>query len=310
MSHKIESIIFKKYPIFSIDKIRIVSKKSKAQLKCRLPLRKLAEFSKRTQMDYVDGKGGYKSRIEAERPEIGWFEILNNFDKSGCGNKLGVYKISLLELAYDWEMPSYEMAMKEGRNIAKIYRKLYRRSDEPVKVKEDYQKENNELPHRYFYAAFEQEQKDCVVVIYSRKSKLNGLPIVKIEWRLKSASTINTYTNISNISDFKNFSNKNFFDTNFILEEINYEELGKWLAPTKYKSRKIGNFTYNPRIGYIFCRVLKIFNSADLRAYFKKRKNELSRKRGRQTKFQNKIKQLSPYKLNKFFIRKKNSLLY
>jgi len=56
--------------------MRIVSKKSKAQLKCRLPLRKLAEFSKRTQMDSVDGKGGYKSRIEAERPEIGWFEIL------------------------------------------------------------------------------------------------------------------------------------------------------------------------------------------------------------------------------------------
>ena len=281
-----------------------MSKKSKAQLKCRLPLRKLAEFSKRTQMDSVDGKGGYKSRIEAERPEIEWFEILNYFDNSGCSNKLGVYKISLLELAYDWEMPSYEMAIKEGRNIAKIYKKLYRRSNEPIKVKEDYQKDNNELPHRYFYAAFDQERKDCVVVIYSRKSKLNGLPIVKIEWRLKSASTIKNYTNISYISDFKKFNDHNFFDKYFTLEEINYEELGKWLAPTKYKSRRIGNFTYNPRICYTFCRVLKIFSSADLRAYFKRRKNELSRKRGRQTKFQNKIKQLSPYKVNKFFIKK------
>jgi len=299
----IESIIYKSPPIFSFDKIRIVSKKSKAQLKSGLPLRKFYKFSQRTHMYSTDGKGGYKSIIESERPQEEWFEILNNFDKSVCGNKLGVYKISLLELAYDWEIPSYEMAIKEGRNIAKIYRKLYRRSDEPVKVKEGYQKENNELPHRYFYAAFDHKRKDCVVVIYSRKSKLNGLPIVKIEWRLKSASTINNYTNISNIADFKTFNYQSFFDKYFILEEINYEELGKWLAPNKYKSRRTGSCTYNQRIGHIFCRALNISISSDLRSYFKRRKKVLFKKRGRHTKFQNNIKQLSPYRLNKFFIQ-------
>jgi len=247
-------------------------------------------------MDSIDGKGGYKSKIESERPQEEWFKTLDKYKNSQNGNKLGVYKISYLELAYDWTMPTDEMAVKEGKYIANTFRKLYRRSNEPIKTREDY-----DQGRHYFYAAIDQDNKDCVVAIYSRRSKIDEFPIVRIEWRLKSAATIKNYTGITNTNNFNNFKRVEFFNKNFLLEEINYEELGKWLAPNNYKPKKSRNFIYNPRPGYIFCRALNISSSTDLRSYIKRRKETLSKKPGRHTKFQKNIEQLTPYKINKYF---------
>jgi len=92
-----------------------------------------------------------------------------------------------------------------------------------------------------------------------------------------------------------------FLKNGFFLEEINYEEFGKWLAPNNYKPVKCRNFVYKPRPGHEFCRALNILSSTDLRGYLKNRKGMLSKKRGRHTDFQKKTKQLTPYKINKFF---------
>ena len=285
----IESAIRNSSPIFSFDKTRIISKKSKSQLRSRLPLRKLSELSQRTHLTFKEGKGGYRSKIEVERPQQEWFTILNKYNVSEDNNRLGKYKVSYLELAYDWEMLTDVMAVKVSKYIANRFRKSYRRSCDPIKTREDYDKDEG---RPYFYAAVDQDNKDCVVVIYSRRSKINGLPIVRIEWRLKSAATIKNYNH---------FMEMEFFNKYFLLEEINYEALGKWLAPNNYKAKKSRNFIYKPRPGYIFCRALNISSSTDLRSYIKRRKDALSKKPGRHTKFQKKIEQLTPYIINKYF---------
>lgn len=297
----IESAIHKNFPIFSFDKARIISKKRKSQLKSRLPLRKLSKLSQRTHMDYMDGKGGYLSKIEIERPQQKWFTILDKYNDSEDKNRLGNYKISYLELAYDWEMPTDRMAVRESKYIAKSFKKSYRRSKEPIKTTECY---NCNEGRPFFYAAIDTDNKKFIVVIYSRRSKVNGKPIVRIEWRLRSSAVIRSKTGIVYINDFNNFDNMDYFKKHFILETIDYEEFGKWLTPNQYKPKKYRKFVYKPRPGYEYCRAINISCSTDLRAYLKQRKYLLSKKRGRHTQFQKRIEQLTPYRKNKFFKEK------
>jgi len=281
--------------IFSIDKLRILSSATKYELIRNLGLRKLKLFSARTHLD-ANPFQRFESRIETEQPEREWFDILNEPVGKDLHHKLRDYRISYLELAFDLPMNTKSASVKTAREISRVFKKKYRRSHEKPKTDEGY---NENGP--YYYSAFEESGKNAGTVIYNRLSKKTNLPVVRIEWRLKSAGIIRRYAGISKIEDVLKFDAQDFFQRNYEMAEINNTEFGKWLSPNSYLPVECKTFTYYPRPAQTYCRYHNIQTSEDLRSHIKKLKEEVARTRGRRNPFQQKVSHLTAYQINKFF---------
>jgi hypothetical protein len=292
---------------FYVDRLIIYSKKEKKQLASWLPLRILNEISKKTHLrDYEYRKGGYKSVLDSVFINDHWFDILiNSINEKGKKN-FGEYSISHLELSYEWYVESHEIGLQYVEFIAKRIRKKHSKNTAPIMVKRGIQD-----GHKYLFCACEPENSKSNIVIYNRNSKKNNKPIIKIEWRLKSAEVIRLKTGICGINDLADFNYDGFFENNFYLESINYTAIADFLNINNKPGNKVGGLN-NINIDEWFCRLylfygMNLFSrenvgycSLDLRNSIKKIKKELINNNNKNN-IEKMIESIYPYQVDELF---------
>lgn len=289
-------------PDFYIDKIQIYSKRKKSEIVSWLPLRKLEANSYRTQLRHNPKfKGGYKSVIDGAFMSQEWIKVLVDETSDKGKKNLGEYAIGYLELSYEWTMSSHS----EGRSFAKILSNKVKKNHSlnlrGLRVREG--KQDN---HRYYYAACEPKECKVNLVIYNRESKSNLLPITKIEWRLRSSRVIGSYTGIYEIQDILDFKCQEYFELNLNLENINYDEISKWMNPNNVKITHNNKRPFKTmHAGRLFCRLKRIRTSHDLRCFLRRKRMMLKIKR-QPSNFDKKYLNLTPYQIDKMFIEVMN----
>lgn len=207
---------------------------------------------------------------------------------------LRAYKLSYLELAFDLPCPTTAQAQGYACFFRERFRKKYQTRRGIVMV--------NDMT-----AYLEERKVRTNVIIYPRLDKWTEQPIVRIEWRLRGAAHIKEKIGVTTLQDLLTLDPVPFLMKYLLLEEINYERLGRWvnhMPPRVSQLRHSGAFVYNraARIGQQFCRLHEIETAAGLRGFFKQRKEELAHHRGRRTNLQHRLLQLSAYLLERFFI--------
>jgi hypothetical protein len=287
-------------PEFFIDRLIIYSKRSNKEVVSWLPLNSLQLQSINTHLKLArEHKGGYKSVLDAIFLLEKWIGILCHANKKIGKKNLGDYAISYLELSYEWHLESHKEAIYVAKHIAERIRKLNSKNVSPLKTKLGQQDD-----HIYYFAACEPMDSNNGLVIYSRNSKLDGKPIVKVEWRLRTSRVIARHSGIETLEDIPNFNSQIFFKENFMLEDINYDEFADWLNPSN-----MINYNKNKRpfrgihAGRLFCRINYINSSHALRAFLKRAIRNANDKKEKLTSLDKKVLLLSPYRVNKFFIR-------
>jgi len=137
-------------------------------------------------------------------------------------------------------------------------------------------------------------------VVYARLSKINGMPCVHEEWRIRGAANIRKKTNISIISDLISFDLKAFFEDQYnrhiCFEEIDNLKFGKWLlGMTRLKNVTKQQLMKIQLAHRHFCDDWDISTYADLVRFFKQQKKDIKSKRGRRSAWDIKILSLTDY---------------
>jgi hypothetical protein len=137
--------------------------------------------------------------------------------------------------------------------------------------------------------------------IYPRNSKITGQPCIHSEWRIRGASLIKKKTGIRSILDLIRFNIPTFFekqeDKYLVREKIDRNKLGKWLLG--WKGRRVFSRRQRMRIGLMSVTYLNVYDIrtyADLVHFIRmKKKQNISERRGRKTKWQHKYLALRDY---------------
>lgn len=295
-----------------IDKIYINLKVSKDNIKHNLPLRKLKYHSARCHLDYASGeaqKFGYLSKIEIEQPEMEVFLLLAKHEEFMSGYKKP-YKISHIEIARDAFCSS-----KRESIILRDFILKHRRVKYSTEHSVYEQKDSNELTIseiKYSDKTGYWGSKKAKLAMYPRISKKANVYCVHDEYRFWNASNIKKKTGISTLNDVINFNFEQFFKQQnkyITYESIDYEKLGRWVNNIPPRTSVIKTFgkekiiVYNKaeRAAYLFCRAEIIKTVAGLRMFFKKELKRIRTKVGRRTQWENKVLDLTPYRINTFF---------
>jgi hypothetical protein len=127
---------------------------------------------------------------------------------------------------------------------------------------------------------------------------------------LKGAKNILKQAGIATISDLRDFDLVSFLAKLFPLEEINYEELGRWLNDIPRGAEVVtspNGFTYNCAIGAGsgFCRGLGIWSAARLRKYLREERQRIGDKTEGRTPWEEALASLPTDIINSFFVHVK-----
>ena len=282
--------------VFSIDKIRVRSVHRAQTLMEAVPIKRLCRESSRTHV--YDSRNQWERAlgvIEAEQITDDWVEILCAVEE-----ELGRYGVTYVELAYDFRFNSPIKAVEMAKLLGRRFRKLYSRNDNI-----------REIAGRDYWTALEGASWVFNAVVYSRSDKKTGQPVVRVEWRIKSARAIASKTDIVRLEDVLHFRPAEFFTKHFCLETVDYVEFGRWLKQrmTLRECRGL-DMPDVESLGRRYCQRRGIRSAAQLRAHLRKLKRRSQQTIGRPNRQNRQLRELSPYKLNKFFKPVSITLVY
>lgn len=225
---------------------------------------------------------GYLSKLIVTVPSNGFFRLLATYDLNAC-------RITYIEIAKDMVRASIHEAKVDSYRLITSLRKKYTSSQFIY---------NDRDSCKSTKVAFENGMFSDMTgyfgtllfrfVIYARFSKINNVPCIHSEWRIRGAYQIYDRTGIETIKDFITFDLQKYFEDNvdkyIVFEEINLEKLGMWVLgwkrmknPTKRQVISIGC------AAMVFLNANCISTSAQLADWFKKNKNRIESKRGRRS---------------------------
>lgn len=137
-------------------------------------------------------------------------------------------------------------------------------------------------------------------VAYARRSKLNGVPCVHEEWRMRGANHIKQKMRIKSLSDIAALDVKAFFETtsrrHLVNEEIDLIKLGRWVIGWNGKRK-----TFTQRdlfsigvaaITFLRAGKLESFTPAELAKHIDRLKKKYMQGRGRRTEWMKRVLQI------------------
>ena len=271
--------------VHRFDKIEIIFPKQPEQLRARLPLADLEAHAVISKLEHFPFYK-YRAKLTVVDPDYEYWRILEEYEA-----ELGEYKICHIELACDFLYETEDEADQAAEFfLQRLRKKRHRRG--AVKVAGG-------------TAYWEDRKAWTNLKVYVRLDKRTGEPLVRIEWTLKHATHIRKQTGIITISEFRDFDFILFLAKHFLLEEINYEVLARWLNNIPVRAKVVEEVdgwdcSYAPH-GRRFCRGLGIDSAAKLRQHFKDVQEEIRARGGPQTIGERRYDRLSRYKLDSFF---------
>jgi hypothetical protein len=299
--------------IYYYDRIRINSKHSISDLKRILLAGNLKQYCRsfiiRMPSEVARMYCGFKSAIEiiAVKDNRLFIELL----------KLTDYKISYIELAVDTlyltEQETLDVFEEEHIYLSKKYTSqcmLYEVDDALSEVEiNNIEKEDDE--EKYSTKTLYLGSKYNKFAMYSRISKIAGVPCVHIEWRFIGAYNIRKKTGIEMIEDLLDFDIKAFliqYNTKYLVcEKINHYKHGLFVLSCKksyvrnYNKNNKKHYNLAVEASHRFFKEKNFNTVAELKSYYKWLQNSLKKKRGRHSYRENKIKALSWIRLKSFF---------
>jgi hypothetical protein len=301
--------------IYYYDKICINLKVTKENIEHILPLKELNSHSARCHLDYASEeaqKFGYQSRLEIEQPEMEVFLLLAKYEKfmSICEEPKSKYKISHIEIARDVICSSKKESLIHRDFMLEHLRRRYSREQLVYVSKEPI---ISEIKYSDKTGYWGRERSKSKLIMYPRISKKVNEPCVHSEYKFWGASNIKKKTGISTLNDLINFDFEQFFtqqkEKYITYEKIDYERLGRWVNNISLRENVISTFgkcrkfVYNEaeRVANLFCRAEGIKTASDLRNFFKDNQKIINAKKGRRGRWDNKILDLTRYKINTFF---------
>ena len=322
--------------IYSIDRIRIISQAPINILSKELPSNSFNKWCRRYFVDFGSEAAklkGFPSKIEVIAPKRKFFELLLR-----CEALLQYgYSISYIETARDLLCASKNETISLAEEIFKHLRKKYTYRhflyDDLKRVTYDGSNEHDDkctktnrakrkkyTPDMYSDRTAYWGNKRFQLVVYPRISKIVERPCVHKEWKIQGSQIIERKMRIALIKDILDFMDihiETWFDKQYekfiTFEEINHEKHGRFLVNMP-RGAKTAGYGYSGYFGgrfkkaepvmasRIHCNVHNIETAPQLRNYYK---NELSRIKkkgqGKRTRWEDKIVNLTNYKLNSFF---------
>jgi hypothetical protein len=308
-----------------IDKISFNLKVPKNYMKGILPLKELNRHSGRCHLRYASKKAqefGYQSRIDIEQPEMKVFLLLaehaifaqpdmeHSFLSAKQKESMLICKISRIEIARDVICSSKKESLIHRDFMLEHLRKKHSREQLVYVSKEPI---ISEIKYSDKTGYWGRERSKSKLIMYPRISKKVNEPCVHSEYKFWGASNIKKKTGISTLKDLINFDFEQFFtqqkEKYITYEKIDYERLGRWVNNISLRENVISTFgkcikfVYNEaeRVANLFCRAEGIKTASDLRKFFKDNQKIINAKKGRRGRWDNKILDLTRYKINTFF---------
>jgi hypothetical protein len=275
------------------DKIEILSKQSKCELKKLLPIDVLERESYLFKIIWASKSAkicGYLSKIIATVPTPTLFEqLLKN---------LADYKITYIEISMDIFCDSEHQAEAESLYVLQHFRKKYCRAP---KIK-DYRGSTEKMSAKAIHEGLFSQvtgyfgSNNFKLSQYARPSKLNGIPCIHIEFRIRGHQ-IKKRTEIASLTDLLAFDPEDFFMKeieNVVFESIDDHKLGKWILDA------LGSYTVNGKrndmrislAASTFLNLYEITSSTQLIDYFRSERKKIQRQRGHRNRWQKKMLKL------------------
>jgi len=306
--------------IYYIDKISFNLKVPKNYINRILPLTKLRSYSARCHLDCAGEKArkfGYRTKIEIEQPEMEVFLILTKYEKFMPG-----YKISYIEIARDTPYSSKTIAVSSLDFILK-YRRVRYATNYKI-VDSNYSNKLIISEIRYSGRTGYWSNNSAKLVTYSCNSKKKNIPCIHDEYRFHGAGNIKRKTGLSTLNDVINFDFEQFFvqheEKYITYESVDFEKLGRWVNNIPPKVSVTETFGKEKKIvcdrakraAHLFCRASAaeeeygydfetIRTAAGLRIFLKNNSKKIKTKLGRRDRWDNKVLDLTPYRINTFF---------
>jgi hypothetical protein len=216
-------------PVYSIDKIEIHTYLDLKDLSGLWLIEKLRKECREIIPLPAGGNArlwGYRSKVSITVPTKKCFEIL-------MWSGLEEYKITYVELAKDVFYKTEEEAMSESYRLMRLLRKKYTTKTEIL----DYSDSYNSTKSAYGNGLFSDKtlylgNNNLKFVLYARISKINSIPCLHSEWRVRGSRNIKDRLGIKSFGDcyFLDLNNEyeNLTDQYIVSEEIVTEKLGKY----------------------------------------------------------------------------------
>ncbi|GEM_PF-6234894 len=232
---------------FYFDRLHINSVLGIDELRCILPIDCLKEESKYFFLrPSILQKHGFKTLIDVTAPTKKCIEAMSVISNTR-------HSVTYIEIARDIFYSSKHLAGQASYDLFRTVRKknsrgFLFRADKAKKISTKIRENNRRrglFAEQTFYSGFENKESRKIwfkLVVYARFSKINQLPCVHYEWRIKKASLIKERTGIKTIRDILHFDAKAFFkktaDKYILHEKLNTEKIGRVLSGHERK-RKI-----------------------------------------------------------------------
>ena len=307
------------------DRIGVYSTEPADQILRKLPVRFLVRRCHDFQVrDLEQQEASYKSCMEftdCKDPRF-WHVLLRH------ESDFGKYRITKLELAFDFPAKNKFGAAKVANRLGQRIRKLWHSRKELMIVsRPSLTAPAGIIEGPTFY--FEDRTATTNIKTYARYAKVQrkkfdmDRPVARVEWTLTKAVTIKSKTKISNLSDLRKFDPNAFLKRYFRLEKLNLQRFGMLVAnrPNRRARHRPGRNKYSydrlASAANIFFRIKayressspetfevalsKWRSSAHVRGYLRKGMIKAQHTPGRKSVWLRKMKKLTDYKLNQIF---------
>ena len=299
-------------PRFTFDRVRILTTVPKRSLCQRLPVSALRQHCPTFRVVEAGlNNCGYRSAVEFTYPPAMAFWSLFAANEG----RLDTYAITRLELAFDFpatgEFEAQQMCLDVSQCIRKPWhqRKGIRIYDPnlgcPAGV----------IPGPTFY--FEDRRSRTALKLYCRYEKTGSghrhdRPLARMEWTLSGAAAIAKKTGITRITQIQDPEVLSIISTfrerHLCLEVLNFERLGKWIDP-RFQHPRVAAGAYLRRHAFPIGQAVEDDydalhqwqSAAQVRGHLRNERLKVKSTPGRRSPWQQKLSQLTDYRLRTFF---------